>query len=200
MNRTCWMTVVRSLVLYCTGDIMLMTPVPYFTVGQMMNSFSITLMSTLKHEVYYENREKWATFFSGCEWKKIKKNKQTLVDWSKQSTFTASGTSLFSFVLAQFKKCAIKTLIHRVYHLCSNYTYLHNELSCIKSFFFLMSFSWGWLISLLTNFLLRCMSPVSRFPRFQNLNTMYRWLAKPDPLAIRAMMQRVPAVVFQWMI
>ena len=53
----------------------------------------------------------------------------------RKPTFTGLGTSFFSFVSSQFKKSAIKTLIHRAYHICSNFQLLHKEFNFIHSFF-----------------------------------------------------------------
>ena len=53
----------------------------------------------------------------------------------RKKTFTGLGISFFSFIPISFKKCAILTLIHRAYRLCSNFESLHNEFSFIKSFF-----------------------------------------------------------------
>ena len=53
----------------------------------------------------------------------------------RKPTFTGLGTSFFSFVSSQFKKCAIKTLIHRAYHISSNFQLLHREFNFILSFF-----------------------------------------------------------------
>ena len=53
----------------------------------------------------------------------------------RKPSFTGLGTSFFSFVSYRFKICAIKTLIHRAYHICSNFQSIHREFNFIKSFF-----------------------------------------------------------------
>ena len=53
----------------------------------------------------------------------------------RKPAFTGLGTSFFSFVSSQFKKCAIKTLIHRAYHICSSFQLMHKEFNFIRSFF-----------------------------------------------------------------
>ena len=65
--------------------------------------------------------------------KKIAGKFQTSV--YRKPTFTGLGTSFFSFVTAQLKKCSMKTLIHRAYHLCSSFESMHSEFNFIISFF-----------------------------------------------------------------
>ena len=53
----------------------------------------------------------------------------------RKPTFTGLGTSFFSFITNKFKKCSMKTLIHRAYHLCSSFESLHFEFGFIRSYF-----------------------------------------------------------------
>ena len=54
----------------------------------------------------------------------------------RKPTFTGLGTSFFSHCPLKFKINAIKTMIHRAYSICSNYSLLHEELEFLYSFFY----------------------------------------------------------------
>ena len=45
----------------------------------------------------------------------------------RKKTFSGLGISFFSYCSHKFKINAIKTLLHRAFHLCSTYQYLDNE-------------------------------------------------------------------------
>ena len=49
-------------------------------------------------------------------------------------TFTGLGSSFFSYTPKVFKYSAIKTLIFRAFHICSNYCRFHYELEFLKNF------------------------------------------------------------------
>ena len=53
----------------------------------------------------------------------------------RKSTFTGLGTSFLSICSNKFKINAIRTLVHRAYHLSSGYDLFHSELSFLKTFF-----------------------------------------------------------------
>ena len=53
----------------------------------------------------------------------------------RKQTFSGLGISFFSFCSFNFKLNAIKTLIHRAYHICSNHVSLHREIEYLKDFF-----------------------------------------------------------------
>ncbi|KAG1698807.1 hypothetical protein GQR58_005637 [Nymphon striatum] len=53
----------------------------------------------------------------------------------RKPTFTGLGLSFFSFCPKFFKINAIKTLIYRAYHLCSDYTSLNSEFNFLHIFF-----------------------------------------------------------------
>ena len=53
----------------------------------------------------------------------------------RKPTFTGLGVSFFSFIPYKFKINALKTIIYRAYHICSNYHSLHKEFQFIISLF-----------------------------------------------------------------
>ena len=54
----------------------------------------------------------------------------------RKKTFTGLGLHFLSFVPINFKINGIKTLIHRAFHLTSNYINFHNEIEYLQTFFF----------------------------------------------------------------
>ena len=63
----------------------------------------------------------------------------------RKPTFTGLGSSFFSYTPKVFKYSAIKTLIFRTFHICSNYCIFHYKLEFLKiqhlsSINYLMSF------------------------------------------------------------
>ena len=53
----------------------------------------------------------------------------------RKETFSGLGSSYFSFCPTIFKINAIKTLVHRAYHVCSNFNLLHKEFQFLISYF-----------------------------------------------------------------
>ena len=53
----------------------------------------------------------------------------------RKPTFSGLSTNFFSSVPLNFKLNAIKTLIHRAFHLCSNWSHIHNEFSFLQQYF-----------------------------------------------------------------
>ena len=74
-------------------------------------------------------------------------------DVYRKPTFSGQGISFFSFCPLVFKINALKTLIHRAYHICSNYANLHIELEFLKVFFSNNGFSHTLFNSILNKFL-----------------------------------------------
>ena len=79
----------------------------------------------------------------------------------RKSTFTGQGTSFFSFIPFQFKKCGIFTLIHRAYRLCSTYECMHDEFQSLKSFFRNNGFPVQMIESQIRRFFKRIYEPVT---------------------------------------
>ena len=77
----------------------------------------------------------------------------------RKPSFTGLGTSFFSFVSFQFKKCAIQTLIHRAYHLSSSFQFMHNEFNFLRSFFKSNGFPESTVNSFIRNFLKKIYEP-----------------------------------------
>ena len=53
----------------------------------------------------------------------------------RKPTFTGLGTNFNSYIYSKFKINAIKTLIHRAFHLSSTYAGFHSEIEYLKQFF-----------------------------------------------------------------
>ena len=53
----------------------------------------------------------------------------------RKSTFTGLGMNFLSFIPFQFKTNAIKTLLYRCYHLCSDWRSIHLELGFLTTYF-----------------------------------------------------------------
>ena len=53
----------------------------------------------------------------------------------RKPTFSGLGTSFFSFCSLKFKLNAIKTLLHRAFHLSSTFEYFHKEVMFLRNFF-----------------------------------------------------------------
>ena len=53
----------------------------------------------------------------------------------RKPTFSGLGTSYFSNIFEKFKLCAVQTLIHRTYYLCSSFSFLHREILFLSGYF-----------------------------------------------------------------
>ena len=53
----------------------------------------------------------------------------------RKPTFTGLGMNFLSFIPDQFKYNAIKTLLYRCFHLCSNWQYIHMEFDFLTKYF-----------------------------------------------------------------
>jgi hypothetical protein len=62
-------------------------------------------------------------------------NHSFLTSVHRKPTFTGLGLSFFSFCTKRFKINCIKTLLHRAYNICSNYSLLHKEFQFLRNFF-----------------------------------------------------------------
>ena len=73
----------------------------------------------------------------------------------RKPTFTTLSTNFFSAIPYNFKINSIKTLLHRAYHLCSNWSDFHSEIEYLANFFRLNSFPDHLLPKLVNKFLSR---------------------------------------------
>ena len=69
------------------------------------------------------------------------------------------GTSFFSFTPLKYKINAIRTLIHRAYHLSSNYSCFHKEIEYLKLFFEKNGYPLGLVENCVRNFLDKTFQP-----------------------------------------
>ena len=53
----------------------------------------------------------------------------------RKPTFSGLGTSYFSNIFEKFKLCAVRTLIHRAYYLCSSFSLFHREILFLSGYF-----------------------------------------------------------------
>ncbi|KAG1658491.1 hypothetical protein GQR58_022937 [Nymphon striatum] len=94
----------------------------------------------------------------------------------RKPTFTGLGTSFFSFTPLSFKLTAIKSLIHRAYHLCSNYTNIHIEFNFLQNFFK----SNGYPILLVNKYINRFLRPIyTEIPLVHNVPKLPFYISLP---------------------
>ena len=77
----------------------------------------------------------------------------------RKSTFTGLGLHFLSFSPIIFKINGIKTLIHRAFHLTSNYINFHDEIKYLQTFFFNNGYPRDLFLKTLKQFLNRIFSP-----------------------------------------
>ena len=77
----------------------------------------------------------------------------------RKPTTTKLGTSFFSFTPINYKINAIRTLVHRAYHLSSNYSYFHKEIEYLKLFFEKNGYPSGLVEKCVRNFLDKTFQP-----------------------------------------
>lgn len=53
----------------------------------------------------------------------------------RKPTFTGLGSNFHGFIFSKFKLNSIKTLLHRAYHLSSNFNLFHNEILFLREYF-----------------------------------------------------------------
>ena len=80
-------------------------------------------------------------------------------DIYRKPTFTGLGTSYFSNCCQKFKLNAVSTLVHRAYHLTSNFTLFHTEVNFLKNFFTINGYPLTVFENMVLNFLDKKHSP-----------------------------------------
>ena len=97
----------------------------------------------------------------------------------RKPTFSNLGISFFSFCPINFKINAIKTLVYRAYHLCSNYALFHIELEFLKQFFIDNGFPSKLFYSITRNFIDKTMYLKNQCNNNQSLNSKNIYLSLP---------------------
>jgi len=77
----------------------------------------------------------------------------------RKSSFTGLGNSYFSFSTFRFKLNSVLTLLNRAFNVCSTYSFLHDELSTLKQYFFNNGYPSSFIDSQINKFLNRKLCP-----------------------------------------